>query len=125
MEKDSVKTTNYRKYKCTIARVKILNGVKDIIRDSKTDYYFFCLFNRVSVDDYVLLDVKNGRSFAVGKVMELYDQKPENIEILMTSFICGKIAVKNFEDICASIKNKKYRISTAKELREKNNSDEL
>ena len=103
-----------------IVRLKFKKGIQKKIKESQKIYTYICPIDNVSVDDYVLCEVKirhhnfkNDTDFRVGRIVEVISDQDEMQEIIKKekpyAYVFCKIPVKDFDRRCREIKHLKYR----------------
>ena len=111
-----------KKYNNLIAEIQHIRGVKDIhssINNKK--YYYLCpIALNIEIGDYVVIDAHKGKSFSIGKVINLvYSKEAVNYDGYVNAFIICKIPLEPSKFIynCDLIKKWTNAINLAKPKR--------
>ena len=86
--------------------VRFKKGVKRDITPGQPKYIYICPFDNIKPGEYVLVEAKKGREFAVARVEFVY----KKIDFFPKSYVVCKIPVKDFDKRCNAIKESKRKL---------------
>lgn len=103
-----------------VVLVRFKKGLKEKIKDTAKEYYYFCPLKDIEIGDYVLVEVKKyrDRTFGVARIESIKDMNiREAKELNIRGMVALKIPIDDFDHRCKLLYSAKMKLySKYKEL---------